>query len=412
MNIAVGKIGKSVLFEPSKWGAIGGDNEAPILFEKLFHNNPDKTFYLVGRSDFSTLDAGVQNRINKHGNVIDIWKDLKQFKQSHTGEKKSQEIDYMYEYLSKSTIKFNSGLFFAGPVSTSTVYGKSRLISDPTQFAKPLDMTCKYAAPVIIFLNETKIPWNIIINDPRFFPSSIRDLFNLPKKGLSQYTETIETKRWTTYEDQTLIHQKVPSEYAMMETIFLIDKERGNFETNTSSLDAFFGDEPSNEKDINFMVVCNEGRPSRYPDLKKYILDKVEDIEIYGKWDERTIGDDSRFKGSKKFQDLQAMLPRVKYTFCIPIKKNWVTAKFWEMAHYGIIPFLHPTYDTQNNLKCPEYLRVKNASDLFDKIKHLEENPEHYQILRDKLDKMIKDEFYNGSYLNNIIMNSMKEIAV
>ena len=30
-----GKIGKSVKFDPSTWGATGGDNEAPTLIKKL-----------------------------------------------------------------------------------------------------------------------------------------------------------------------------------------------------------------------------------------------------------------------------------------------------------------------------------------------------------------------------------------
>ena len=118
----------------------------------------------------------------------------------------------------------------------------------------------------------------------------------------------------------------------------------------------------------------------------------------------------NRFKGPKKFNDLQQMLPRVKYTFCIPIKKGWVTAKFWEMAHYGIIPFLHPTYDEQDSLKVPDFIRVKDSQDLFNKIKFLEEKPRAYQELRDLLDGLLKDEYYNGSYLNDKIMEEMRKL--
>ena len=39
MRIGIGKLGKSVLFNSNNWGAIGGDNEAPILFENLIHLN-------------------------------------------------------------------------------------------------------------------------------------------------------------------------------------------------------------------------------------------------------------------------------------------------------------------------------------------------------------------------------------
>ena len=46
-----GKIGKSVLFDESKWGPIGGDNEAPKLIRKTAELNPDDTFIIIGRND-------------------------------------------------------------------------------------------------------------------------------------------------------------------------------------------------------------------------------------------------------------------------------------------------------------------------------------------------------------------------
>jgi predicted CoA-binding protein len=105
------------------------------------------------------------------------------------------------------------------------------------------------------------------------------------------------------------------------------------------------------------------------------------------------------------------MLPRVKYTFCIPIKKGWVTAKFWEMAHYGIIPFLHPTYDEQKHLDVPAFLRVKDSKELFDKIKFLEENTEAYDQLRDAIDKALLDEYYDGTYMNRTLLEGIEEIV-
>lgn len=412
-SIAVGKIGRSVLFDPNKWGAIGGDNEAPIFYENLFHNNPDVTFYLVGVSDYVRLDRKERDRINKHGNVVDPWDGFVEWRKGWSGNERSERIDYINHWL-KTAPKIDCGLFFMGPTATSNVFGKAHKVTEPDKLASPLMMQCKYAGPVIDYINMSQLPYAIITNDPRFFPAQMRDLFHRPKVILSQYTEVINHRSWKSYADMEMVHVKIPAEYKAMETIFLVGKERGKAIVETpSSLDAFFSDEVTRvpgEKDVKFMIVCNEGRPSRYPDLKKYILDNVQDVDIYGKWDEETIGTDPRFKGPKKFNDLQEMLPRVKYTFCIPIKKGWVTAKFWEMAHYGIIPFLHPTYDDQNNLKCPEFLRVKDAKDLFKKIEFLENNPEAYDILRKNLDGMLKDEYYDGSYLNNLTMKTLSEI--
>jgi hypothetical protein len=193
-----------------------------------------------------------------------------------------------------------------------------------------------------------------------------------------------------------------------METIFLIGKDKQP--KPKENLDAFFNDDVEDiTKTTKFMIVCNEGRPSRYPILKDYILDHIEDVQIYGKWDPRVIGDDSRFMGPKKFNELQSMLQHVKYTFCIPIKRGWATAKFWEMLNYDIIPFVHPSYDSQGNIGFPDILRVKNSKDLFDKINHLENDSGAYVSLLSDLKKLIRPEYYSGDYLNNLIMNSFKE---
>jgi hypothetical protein len=412
-SVAIGKIGKAISFDSNRWGAIGGDNEAPIFYENMFHKNPDITFYLIGVSDYSRLNYNEKARINKHGNVIDVWENFVEWRKSFGGDERSDRISYMTHWM-KTAPKIDVGLFFMGPTATSNVYGKVYKVTDPTKLSTPLAMQCKYAAPVIDYINESNIAYNIILNDPRFYPGQVKDLFNPPRQVLSQFNEEINHRSWVSYNDMTTIYKKINAEYKSMETIFLIGKEKGQaiVEVN-SSLDDFFSNETSNnsDKSIKFMIVCNQGRPSRYNDLKKYILDNVETVDIYGKWDDDIIENDERFKGPRKFNDLQKMLPKVKYTFCIPIKKGWVTAKFWEMIHYGIIPFLHPTYDEQNNLKCPEFLRVKDSADLFKKIEFLENNQNAYDILRKNLDEMLLKEYYDGSYLNDLAMISLKEIT-
>lgn len=418
INCAVGKVGKSILFDSSRWGATGGDNEAPIFYENLFHRNPNINFYLLGQSDFSRLHRKDRDRINRHSNVFNPWEGLAEFKarykKRHDVDQEAASIKYLEYWRKNVDPGMDCGLIFMGPTATSNVRGKMHLMQEPSKLASPLIMQANYAGPVIDYLNETEIPYGIIVNDPRYWPAQMRDLMHRPAKVLSQYDEVVNHQSIREYGSAEIEHIKVPCEYSRVETIFLIGKTRGEQIVLTSpTLDSFFeetDERPDGEKNINFMVVCNEGKPSRYPQLKKYILDNVDNVEIYGKWDERTIGNDPRFKGPKKFNELQEILPQVKYTFCIPIKKGWVTAKFWEMAHYGIIPFLHPEYDGQNHLKCPEFLRVTDSKDLFDKIEFLENNPDAYSELRKNIDGILKDEYYDGSYLNELATNTIKEL--
>ena len=423
MKIGIGKIGRSVLFNSESWGAVGGDNEAPILYENLIRNNPQHTFIMLGQSDFSRLPLADKERINEHRNFIDAWAGSSNWKKNvfskRNGANRSDcNQKFMEEFiLPNPDLKVDAAIMMQGMVATSNVSGWARKRGNRNEMATPLDAQKLYAGPTIHYLNTYKdIPWIMVLNDPRLYPGKMRDLMNPPKRIYSQYERTCEHIACKEYDSAADVTTRIPQEYKGMETIFLIGKTRGEAITKEeSSLDSFFCDadpvSESNSKNINFMVVCNEGAPSRYPDLKKYILDNVQDIAIYGKWNPDTIGDDSRFKGPKKFNDLQSMLPRVKYTFCIPIKKGWVTAKFWEMAHYGIIPFLHPTYDEQKHLDVPAFLRVTDSKELFDKIKFLEENPDAYDQLRDAIDKALLDEYYDGTYMNNTLLEGIEQIV-
>jgi hypothetical protein len=417
MNIVVGKIGKSILFNPNSWGPTGGDNEAPKYYENLFRRNPNHKFFLLGANDFSRRPLADQQRINEHKNVIDIWGGFSQWRKSNKGvDDKTSNLKYLEAFTKESGVTFDCGILFSGPTGSTNVPGLTTKMREPGVLSKPIEMIARYSAPLIWFLNETKIPYALIVNDPRYFPPNARDIFHWPEVVLSQYEEKARVVQKLDYASAETKELRIPTVYSAMETIFLIGLTRGGSAAAVApptSLSAFFEEEapPVDGKDINFLIVLNEGRPSRYKLLSEAILNDVQDVQVYGKWDPRTIGDDKRFKGSMGFHELQGMLPRVKYTYCIPIKKGWVTSKFWEMAHYGIIPFLHPTYDMQKHLGAPDILYVKDSKELFERIKYLEENPSAYAELRDTIDKMLKDSYYNGEFLNDLTMKVLTKIA-
>lgn len=429
MNIVIGKIGKSILFDRNKWGAIGGDNEAPIFYEMLAHNNPNDNFYIIGRSDFSSIKSSLKNRINKNNNIFDVFENDLEYKKNNYERNKEfykgkytdgdlvqytnayQLVEMMENHIIPSLPKIDCGIIFSGPDATTNLPGVVKA-KDKTQIANPLISLIGYVGPIYTFLNKTKIPYAIICTDPRYFPGRGNDLLNPAKVCLSQFTKEVVHTSYTDLKNSDVrVKTKIPMKYSGVETIFLLDKQKG-FDDTPISLDSFFEEhDDSKDKNIKFMIVLNEGRPSRYNMLKEFILDHVKDVDIYGKWAHPDALKDPRFKGPRKFNDLQQMLPKVKYTFIIPIKKGWVTAKFWEMAHYGIIPFMHPTYDEQNNLQAPAFLKVKNAEELYKRIEFLEKNPDKYDMLRRQLDKMLKEEYYSGKYLNDLTMNTLKEIT-
>ncbi len=112
-----------------------------------------------------------------------------------------------------------------------------------------------------------------------FGQAQCMDLFNPPKIVLSQFDEDIHFKHQKSYTDTTKVTETIGAVYSEVETTFLIGKKESQGIMS-------FTDKP--EKDIKMMIVCNEGNPSRYKDLKHYVLDHVEDVDIYGKWNFKT----------------------------------------------------------------------------------------------------------------------------
>jgi len=406
-NVAVGKIGRVIAFNPDKWSPVGGDAEAPPYLEQIFLHNPQNTYYLVGSTDWQSLSQADRDRINKHGNVIDVWAGFKEWtnKNKDKWDLAFRRVEYMNDWMEEhKDLQFDYGLIFAGPASLSSIPGYSRLMTNPSQLAKPLIMCSNYAGPITKFLNDhPDLKYILIGTDQKYVPGSQRDMFNVPHMVMSQWNEVHTFKVRENYESTTMIETEVPAFYSGIETSFLIDLERRKDEPE-DTLESFFGTDPEEEEQIRFMVVSNEwkGNNTRYKMLKEAILDHMDDVHVYGKWSKETVGDDPRFKGVVEYQDYLKLLKRTKYSYVATTSIGYPTPKMWELIHNGVIPFMHPVYDKYRLIPKPEYLYVKNGSEMKEKMDFLDANPAEYEKLLAECKAMIKPEFYNGDYLNNI----------
>jgi hypothetical protein len=401
MNIAIGKIGKSILFSHKKWGLIGGDAAPSILYTGLASMNPDITFYIIGKSDFSTLSETEKERLVPNNNIIDTWSD----KEIDRGSGVWVERDVPYNFVKRNKVKIDAAVLFAGPCGNVNMKDLILTVAtknNPKRFiAKPLEMFEKYAGPIIHFLNMSMTPHFMIVEDPRYIPLKTRDLWNPERLYLSQYETVCQPiKRINNYEEQKIIAPRIPVTYNGVETIFLMGEEREDFR--------------SWKKDNKMLIIMNgsvsSGGMDRYPEIKSYVLDQFPETNIYGaEWSEELYATDSRFK-KVRMANILDEVKATKYTLIIPIKNKWVTSKFWKMATFGILPFMHPTYDTQKHIKCSEFLRVKSAEDFKNKIEYLEANPDKYKLLLNELYLMLKDEYYDGRYINNVIMENVYKL--
>lgn len=387
MDVAVGKIGRSVLFDSSKWAATGGDNEPSALFEALAIHYPQHTFHMVGKSDMARCGRDLPP------NLVDAW----------AGAPKDAGYEWPSTYARESGTHFSAAAIMSGPCGKFCVPDKFFCVRDKSAVSKPLQMAENYAAPIVNFLNETMVPYVLVSPDPRYIQLG-RDSLNPPRRCLSQFDTVVRYKRCASLADQDDAH-RIPTtikvEYAGVEKMFLIGRKREIV--------------PMTAKTTRFAVVCNEGSSSggmaRGLPLSRFVLSHMDDVKVYGKWSDEWMKD-PRFVGPVKFEKLQEVLPSVKYTLAIPISAGWVTAKFWEMAHYGIVPFLHPLYDTQRHLDCHPLLRLKSPEEMYERMDAMDRDPALYVEVRESLDRMISDADYDGSAVSATVVRALEEVAV
>ena len=383
-NIAFAKIGKSIKFKTS-YSPIGGDNEAPNILVSLANNNPDKTFYIVGRSDFSKLNEFERISLFPYDNVIDCMK-------GETNASIMKDPYILINYLKDKNVDIDFGVMMIGQIGTVTIPNRVNQIKRPELKASVIDMVKGYCTPVINWLNETNIPWVQLINDPRYTHNQSRDFVSSPLLTLSQYDYTYIHNRINSFDDQTRIKEVISCSYSGIETAYCVGKTYPNIKNYV--------------KDQVFSIILNEGDPSRFNELKRWVLDYNDDVSVYGKWSDEVMLD-SRFKGPLKLDKIESITKRSKYTFIIPIKKGWVTSKYIEMIHAGCIPFFHPTYDEQGHTGVPDILRVTTPEELYNRIDYFESRPEERIELLSKLQTLLKPEYYTGEYINHVIMDSM-----
>lgn len=393
-HIAFAKIGKSIKFTGS-FSPTGGDNEPSAILKALANNNPDVTYYIVGRSDFKRLSESERTEMFPYGNVVDIWESAPFKTFSERKDYNDPFYHWIGEYFKINKIDVGCAVIMFGQVGTVTLPGVIEQVRDRSLTASVIDMTLNYTTPINMWLTTTKVPYVEIINDPRYTCAQARDLFHMPFASLGQYDYEFKHEPIKSLEDQDRVHMFMMSKYEGMETGFCVGRKVPKIETIYKS--------------ERFNIVLNEGSPSRYNMLKEWVLDNIDEVSVYGKWDhtEAQPDTDSRFKGSLNLDVLQARMSSTKYTFIIPIANGWVTSKYLEMIHIGVIPFFHPTYDTQRHLNVPDILRPDTPEKLMKIINYLDENDDaRVALLKDLQDRILKPELYDGSTISTTIMKT------
>jgi hypothetical protein len=380
-HIAFFKLGKSIKFR-GRFSPTGGDNEAPSLLRLLANNNPDKVFHLTGQSDFNRLSEHERLELFPYDNVVNMY-DAK------------AGLHHVHEYYQKVG-QPDLVICIPGPLGTITIPDRIKMVKGD-DIASVIDMTRMYVSPIMFWLNEMKDRLRLveIINDPRYTLAgqSTRDIMINAEVSLSQYDGTYKKKCIRSYDDQSLVWTTHAMRYAEMEKIFLYDNPVKDVDIAART--------------VPFVTVLNEGRPSRYKFLKEWVLDVFPVSDVYGQWTDDIMHSNASFRGPLDFYKLRQALSNARSTVVIPIAKGWVTSKYIEMIHAGVVPFFHPHYDEQNHLDVPSYLRVSTPQILMERVNRVATDDAFYMSLIASLRaRFITDDYTNGRRLSSLIFSA------
>jgi hypothetical protein len=228
-------------------------------------------------------------------------------------------------------------------------------------------------------------------------------MINPEKISLGVREGTVEIERMKSYEDQeTMVKHKVDLRYGYAEFQYLLDSKWNTFRHNEDKTQkvALFFHQYDNKKRIKAITEV----------IKAF---NNEEIAVYGKWD-KDIYVSPKFRGSVTFDELQTILPSVKYTFTYPIIDGDISGKWVEAVVNGIIPFFHKSYDKDRLLvkyhNVPEWLYVEDAEDMKAKIDYLESNSKAYYRLKNILISNVSNFPKNGAKFVNLINNAVKDM--
>ena len=393
LNIVFGKIGKSLSFRQGKWGMVGGDHEAPALLSMLAQMNPNINFHILSKSDWHSLSADEKLKHNFNGNIFDVW-------ETWNSKGKIDCVKWPLHVL--KNIKIDFGIIVSGPTGFSTI-PDAMMTLDGDRVAKPSMMSERYVGPITYFLNESKIKYMELGEDPRYYPIVARDLFNRPNyicgtRDVAQHRtiEIIEKYHGPVKEisipvrDYRVSHMFMATEPA--EKRLSVPGERKNLLSIYSN------------------GLRNQGGMQKFPAITEYVFNQFPTATMFGEWPEETPGIKPYLDRIKPVAmiDLVDQMYDTKYAFMIPIQEGWPTSKFFKHLLFGIIPFFHPYCGTDYyGDELPEFLCLKSAKDFKDKIEYLESNPKAYLKLWKQCQSMLRDEYFDGSYFNDIILNEI-----
>jgi len=236
----------------------------------------------------------------------------------------------------------------------------------PTQESgRKLNMFKRYSFPIIDMINTTEIPYAFFWTDSRYGITNNKLFKRQPNVIFSQEKEY----------------------YGHLEKLILYKKERKEL----------------TDKKNKFGILMNETEPKRSKEVLA-ALEWLEYGEIVGKWKTKS----PFVNGPILESELDNYLSNLKFSYNLATNQKWVSQKYYEMILNNVICFYKNYDEDELILNKDNYLKVRDGIDIEQKIEEIEANDELYKKMIEKQQEELKDDYFNGEFIYNFIINKIK----
>lgn len=415
MKIGYAKLGRAMPLPMSKWGEVGGDNEPPILLNKLAHRNPEHQFVIVGRNSGENAQAA-----GFPPNVTNPWEHRRaQASQIARGKDNQVVFNELVELTAPMFADLDAIIIWAGQHGTSNA--PIPKVEDPSLITSPQDSFIRYAGYIIAGINAWRDAdpsrreiW--LCPDARNYLKA-RDLKHPPPPVISQFDWTKLEKHYR-YGDPAS-----PPPDATWDVSPGVWKATHRYEYKRLEIvgipEVRYDGSPDGRAD--FGILINEARAyvshNRLDAMRDYVK-PLNPAWVAGKWSAKSLQLLGMEIQPLAWDKIWEKLRSVRCTFTTPSSgSGWATTKPWEAFAVGTVCFFHPEYDTQGHIiptlkqaagkndtisRLASWLRVESPEELHQRVHHLAHDNDTWNWITDTQRHVFEDAVSDAQAITEI----------
>jgi hypothetical protein len=366
MRVGYSKLGRVQQYAPPNWGVAGGDQEAPILLNRLARRNPEVQFVLLGRNDgLESRDIGLPPNVENPYANPDVRDAVKRVT-SRLGE--ADDMAALQSYI--DNMRAIWGSWWDSLDGLVLWLGQTDQAQTPIPAVRgggiyrSLQMYRLHCSYYVDGINRWRDE-NPLEREPVWLCSDVwnrmkaRDL-RWPQRHpvLCQYDfrHPVKHYRGDDTRDPAELGFGDVARWSQVENCW---SSTVSYRYSGLELDCAV---PSNlpfngewEGRGRFGVLINQSRAKS--GRGKVLRDWVKPLSpewVHGNWSESRLRD-ANWSGqiaTWPWHGLPQLFGQVRSTLAVPIRLDlsWATPKIWEIFALGTACFLHPTYDSQGHV--------------------------------------------------------------